>query len=148
MILSGWYKHNVQMPIQCDLWEPDEVFASKISILREGAGWSGYYQNQEIFTGNFELPISLSLDYAEGTYDLECWERSTYLTTLSFEIIHGESPEVEEIIQSKIPSWIKNNAGWWADGTIDDSTFLTGLEYLVQNGIIDAGRYNSKILEN
>ena len=20
----------------------------------------------------------------------------------------------------KIPSWIKNNAGWWADGTIDD----------------------------
>ena len=34
------------------------------------------------------------------------------------------------------------------DGTIDDSTFLTGLEYLVQNGIIDAGRYNSKILEN
>ena len=148
MILSGWYKHNVQMPIQCDLWEPDEVFASKISILREGAGWSGYYQNQEIFTGDFELPISLSLDYAEGTYDLECWERSTYLTTLSFEIIHGESPEVEEIIQSKIPSWIKNNAGWWADGTIDDSTFLTGLEYLVQNGIIDAGRYNSKILEN
>jgi len=148
IILSGWYKHNVQMPIQCDLWEPDEVFASKISILREGAGWSGYYQNQEIFTGNFELPISLSLDYAEGTYDLECWERSTYLTTLSFEIIHGESPEVEEIIQSKIPSWIKNNAGWWADGTIDDSTFLTGLEYLVQNGIIDAGKYNSKILEN
>ena len=148
IILSGWYKHNVQMPIQCDLWEPDEVFASKFSILREGAGWSGYYQNQEIFTGNFELPISLSLDYAEGTYDLECWERSTYLTTLSFEIIHGESPEVEEIIQSKIPSWIKNNAGWWADGTIDDSTFLTGLEYLVQNGIIDAGRYNSKILEN
>ena len=23
-----------------------------------------------------------------------------------------------------IPSWIKNNAGWWADGQIDDSSFV------------------------
>ena len=46
------------------------------------------------------------------------------------------------MIKSKVPSWIKNNAGWWADGTIDESTFLSGLEYLVQNRIIDAGRYN------
>ena len=51
-------------------------------------------------------------------------------------------------VYAEVPSWVKNNAGWWADGTIDDSTFLNGLEYLVQNGIIDAGRYNSKILEN
>ena len=148
IILSGWYEHNVQMPIRCDLWEPDEVFASKISILREGAGFSGRFQGHEIFTGDFELPIPLSLDYAEGTYNLECWERSTYLATLSFEIIHGESPQVEKTIKSKVPLWIKNNAGWWADGTIDDSTFLNGLEYLVQNGIIDAGKYNLKILEN
>ena len=65
-----------------------------------------------------------------------------------FQIIHGESPQVDEKIKSKVPLWIKNNAGWWADGTIDESTFLNGLEYLVQNGIIDAGRYNSVILEN
>ena len=36
----------------------------------------------------------------------------------------------------KIPSWIKNNAGWWADGTVDDNSFLTGLEYLIQNNIL------------
>ena len=36
----------------------------------------------------------------------------------------------------KIPSWIKNNAGWWADGTIDDDSFLIGIEWLVSNGII------------
>ena len=27
-----------------------------------------------------------------------------------------------------IPSWIKNNAGWWADGVIDDSSFVSGIE--------------------
>ena len=38
---------------------------------------------------------------------------------------------------SEIPSWIKNNAGWWADGTIDDESFVRGIEYLVSNGIIN-----------
>ena len=37
---------------------------------------------------------------------------------------------------SEIPAWIKNNAGWWATDQIDDSAFLKGIQYLVQNGII------------
>ena len=35
-----------------------------------------------------------------------------------------------------IPAWIKNNAGWWADDQIPDSTFLDGIEYLIEVGII------------
>ena len=37
---------------------------------------------------------------------------------------------------SEIPGWIKNNAGWWATDQIDDSSFLQGIQYLVQKGII------------
>ena len=37
---------------------------------------------------------------------------------------------------SKIPSWIKNNAGWWADGQIGDTSFLKGIEYLINEGIM------------
>ena len=36
----------------------------------------------------------------------------------------------------EVPLWIKNNAGWWADGQIDDETFVQGIEYLVQKNII------------
>ncbi|MEO2201354.1 MAG: phosphate/phosphite/phosphonate ABC transporter substrate-binding protein [Nitrosopumilus sp.] len=36
-----------------------------------------------------------------------------------------------------IPEWIKNNAGWWVDGTVDDTTFLNGIEFLVENDIIN-----------
>ena len=36
----------------------------------------------------------------------------------------------------KIPVWIKNNAGWWADGQIDDNSFVSGIQYLVKVGII------------
>jgi hypothetical protein len=35
-----------------------------------------------------------------------------------------------------IPAWIKNNAGWWADGQIDDSSFVSGLQWLISNGIM------------
>ena len=39
-------------------------------------------------------------------------------------------------LQQQIPSWVKNNAGWLADGTIDDETFLQGIQYLIKEGII------------
>jgi phosphonate transport system substrate-binding protein len=39
--------------------------------------------------------------------------------------------------QSLIPDWIKANAGWWADGTLDDETFLNGITYLLENGVIN-----------
>ena len=35
-----------------------------------------------------------------------------------------------------IPSWIKNNAGWWADGLIDDSSFILGMQHLIENNIV------------
>jgi hypothetical protein len=37
---------------------------------------------------------------------------------------------------SSIPSWIKNNAGWWADGTIDDNSFVQGIQFLVKENIL------------
>ena len=38
--------------------------------------------------------------------------------------------------KEQIPSWIKNNAGWWADGSIDDSSFVQGIQYLIKEGIM------------
>jgi len=36
----------------------------------------------------------------------------------------------------QIPSWVKNNAGWWSDGTISESEFLQGIQFLIKEGII------------
>ena len=35
-----------------------------------------------------------------------------------------------------IPDWIKNNAGWWASGQIDDNSFVSGIQWLISNGIM------------
>ena len=37
---------------------------------------------------------------------------------------------------SAIPEWIKNNAKWWSEGTISEADYITSLEYLITNGII------------
>ena len=39
--------------------------------------------------------------------------------------------------KSTVPNWVKNNAKWWSDGTISDSDFAMGLEYLIKENVID-----------
>ena len=35
-----------------------------------------------------------------------------------------------------IPEWIKNNAKWWSDGQVDDSTFSQGIGFLIKEKVI------------
>jgi len=44
------------------------------------------------------------------------------------------TPEVQP--PTVIPSWIKNNAGWWADGSIDDDSFVQGIQFLIKEDIL------------
>ncbi len=37
----------------------------------------------------------------------------------------------------KIPSWVKANANWWAEDTIDDDSFILGIQFLIKEGIIE-----------
>jgi len=43
---------------------------------------------------------------------------------------------VGSVDANNVPDWVKNNAGWWAEGQIDDNSFVKGIEYLVKVGII------------
>jgi hypothetical protein len=36
----------------------------------------------------------------------------------------------------QIPSWIKNNAKWWAQGSLTDDDFTKGIQYMIHNGIM------------
>jgi micrococcal nuclease len=40
------------------------------------------------------------------------------------------------VTSAAIPAWIKNTAGWWADGNITETEFLRAIEYLIDNKII------------
>jgi hypothetical protein len=36
----------------------------------------------------------------------------------------------------KIPDWIKNNANWWSKDLIGDTEFVSGIQYLIKEGIM------------
>ncbi len=36
----------------------------------------------------------------------------------------------------QIPLWVKNTAKWWYQGQVGDSDFVKGIQYLIQQGII------------
>ncbi len=46
-----------------------------------------------------------------------------------------------------IPNWIKNTAGWWSEDKIGESEFLKGIQYLVDNLILEIPA-NQKILDS
>lgn len=43
-----------------------------------------------------------------------------------------------------IPKWIKNNAKWWSDGTIADTEFTSGIEYMINQNIISFSEHAKK----
>ena len=46
-----------------------------------------------------------------------------------------ESPPIIDTTK-EIPSWIKSNAGWWAEGVIDDSSFVQGIQFLITENML------------
>jgi hypothetical protein len=43
----------------------------------------------------------------------------------------------------KVPSWIKNNAGWWANDDIDDDAFIQGIQFLIKEKILEINETSS-----
>jgi len=41
-----------------------------------------------------------------------------------------------EETEHKIPGWIQNTAKWWSEGSIGDSDFVTGIQFLINQGIM------------
>ena len=54
-----------------------------------------------------------------------------------------------QIVQTEkslaVPAWVKNNAGWWSDGTIGDSEFLSAIKHLIKEKIIIVPQTQAKI---
>jgi len=52
--------------------------------------------------------------------------------------IFDNSQSQETLAQNseKIPNWIKNNARWWANDQIGDHVFVSGIQYLIEQNIL------------
>ncbi len=87
--------------------------------------------------GKFSYTVELNEKFSDGKFIVKSQYGNSKSTvnTSSFLIVSG-IPSTMESSSSEIPVWIKNNAGWWADGSIDDSSFVQGIQFLVQEGFM------------
>jgi len=69
--------------------------------------------------------------FAIGTTEVVCTatDSSGNTSSNSFNVII-------EYTGSLIPDWVKDVAGFWYDGSINDTSFLEAISYLIQNNII------------
>ena len=51
--------------------------------------------------------------------------------------------EITQTSVATVPGWVKNTAGWWADGGISEGEFVRGIEFLIQEQIIDTDAQTS-----
>ncbi|MEX0862977.1 peptidase [Nitrosopumilus sp.] len=70
---------------------------------------------------------------------------NNHLAKTTIPIVINRIINEDEIL---IPSWIKNNAGWWSDGFIDDNSFVQGIEYMIKNKIITIPQTQQKSTES
>ena len=110
-ILNSWAIHEE--------FTPTEEVPPIPSWIKKTVGWWAYGQVTEI-------------EFLEGiTYLID--NRIIVITDSSTFIAADNATESADYV---IPSWIKNNARWWADGDIPDSAFVSGLQWLIKNGIM------------
>ena len=91
-----------------------------------------------LLTGILLTPITFS-EFNTHAVTLDVVEISQN-AVIEFSSHTSVDPQTEkseqEKVDQKIPGWIKNNAGWWAEGAIDDTSFVQGIQYLIKEGIM------------
>ncbi len=148
-----WKMSNIQ--IDCN--------AKTLSVDLEGSGSKNIIGELYIMENSKKNPtkanlaansMSISVDDREINYQLFKSTSTNSNTEFSFltmpeaktisisnlSLIPEPLQKIESNIDStpkqKIPEWIKNNVKWWADGTIDDSSFKQGIQHMIKENII------------
>ena len=61
-------------------------------------------------------------------------------------VIPDTAQSLSQSTGSEVPAWVKSNASWWANDVITDSDFVSAIQYLISQGIIqiDSSNVNTK----
>jgi hypothetical protein len=119
--LTGNYTVAGQFLTAALSWTPEDAGSYIVTIYVKDTDTFPF----EILPG-YVLPTTVLID--------ELGDNLAIPATFEINVTNESGELVQE--ETSIPSWIKNTAGWWADGSINDASFLEGISYLIQNDII------------
>jgi len=130
--------------IHYDIWVVDDD-GNRLRSLAEELGrkelFNGFGQVHKLMSVKESAGLAKYVIFIHGTGPENQVADATRggFVTVEIEIddnpLFEGTPSTNSVIR-EIPSWIKNNAGWWADGSIDDTSFVQGIQFLIREGIM------------
>ena len=105
----------------------------------------GNIQISKIILSNakhFETLYKIDRESLIGKYEISVEYSGEISNIKNFEIIEFEEKSYPKSMETKstsdeIPSWVKNNAKWWSEDSIDDNAFVQGMQYLIKEKIMN-----------
>jgi len=147
--LKTGYGHNIQenstaIPFLMILPTPIQYNQSDISISKESKNFNGFNRTTISATrisdsGTLFMEYDIQTGILVSAHSIEVTKQSEKPITLeySYDLVDTNIINSDSVKNTmSIPAWIKNTAGWWASGTIDDTRFVKAIQYLISNNII------------
>jgi len=120
----------------------------------------GFFKNASfeiVEKDTFNLVLMYDITFAKAMEKshiiLRSWDTQKHSSDLvlldALEVTGPPAAEIEQILKVSttdieftevaqgIPIWVKNNANWWAERQIGDDDFVAGIEYLIEQKIIN-----------
>jgi hypothetical protein len=114
----------------------DEDRNLRISIFGPGNNLVVTQKTDVEVDGAFSHDVILNEKFTDGKFIVKAQYGNSKATVAIISFVVNPN-DVQSVSQdNKIPDWIKNNAGWWADGQIDDNSFVEGIQFLIKEGFM------------
>ena len=115
----------------------DEDRSLRISIFNSGNDLTVTQKTPVNSDGTFSHEVLLNEKFSDGKFKVKAQYGNSKATIeiISFIVQSSDDDSVSQN-GAEIPAWIKSNAGWWADGQIDDGSFVEGMQFLIREGFI------------
>jgi len=69
---------------------------------------------------------------------IEFMVKNEFIKSPTIQVVDSSDTSQTKTGEIVVPEWIKNNAGWWKEGLIGDSEFISGIEFMIKNEFISS----------
>jgi len=123
----GFHEKSLKQFYKIIQKEPDDVIA--LTGMGVGFGYLGEYDEAKQY---FKRALAVDPD----SIVIKNYNDFVDSVITKYPYTPTEKPEPVIVKPATIPLWVKSNAKWWSDGSIKDSDFVTGIQFLIDNKIM------------
>ena len=87
--------------------------------------------------GEFDFLSLITNNDSVGFYEIHIIHKEIVIGPAVYKVIEENKIANQPTEKTTVPEWVKNNAEWWAQGSIGSNDFVEGIQYLINESIID-----------